>query len=151
MEASFDLKFLCSLGLGFDIDEIVQAWHEMYEVKRWQSGVPSFRLEPLLRRRVSKLFYAFEHAQWVPFQDPVITCKRKTGASCSMSNYLVILLSKITFLPILIVIENWTYLFGSTRFPWFVVVEGHLGHLLVVNHFFPCYYLCPTKTFNNFH
>ncbi|CAH1449140.1 unnamed protein product [Lactuca virosa] len=50
-------------GLGFDIDEIVQAWHEMYEVKRWQSGVPSFRLEPLLRRRVSKLFYAFEHAQ----------------------------------------------------------------------------------------
>ncbi|KAJ9551078.1 hypothetical protein OSB04_015123 [Centaurea solstitialis] len=50
-------------GLGFDIDEIVQAWHEMYEVKRWQSGIPSFRLEPLLRRRVSKLFYALEHAQ----------------------------------------------------------------------------------------
>ncbi|XP_071729577.1 protein PHOX1-like [Rutidosis leptorrhynchoides] len=49
-------------GLGFDIDEIVQAWHEMYEVKRWQSGVPSFRLEPLLRRRVSKLFYALDHA-----------------------------------------------------------------------------------------
>ncbi|GJR92618.1 PHOX1-like protein [Tanacetum coccineum] len=49
-------------GLGFDIDEIVQAWHEMYEVKRWQSGVPSFRLEPLLRRRASKLFYALEHA-----------------------------------------------------------------------------------------
>ncbi|KAI3495996.1 hypothetical protein L1887_38345 [Cichorium endivia] len=49
-------------GLGFDIDEIVQAWHEMYEVKRWQSGVPSFRLEPLLRRRVSKYFYALEHA-----------------------------------------------------------------------------------------
>ncbi|KAL4564053.1 hypothetical protein LXL04_028103 [Taraxacum kok-saghyz] len=45
-------------GLGFDIDEIVQAWHEMYEVKRWQSGVPCFRLEPLLRRRVSKLLYA---------------------------------------------------------------------------------------------
>lgn len=50
-------------GLGFDIDEIVQAWHEMYEVKRWQSGIPSFRLEPLLRRRVSKLFYALEHAR----------------------------------------------------------------------------------------
>ncbi|KVI00511.1 protein PHOX1-like [Cynara cardunculus var. scolymus] len=50
-------------GLGFDIDEIVQAWHEMYEVKRRQSGIPSFRLEPLLRRRVSKLFYALEHAR----------------------------------------------------------------------------------------
>nr|XP_043627346.1 protein PHOX4-like [Erigeron canadensis] len=50
-------------GLGFDIDEIVQAWHEMYEVKRWQSGIPSFRLEPLLRRRVSKLFYALDHTK----------------------------------------------------------------------------------------
>ena len=53
----FKLNY-CFLGLGFDIDEIVQAWHEMYEVKRWQSGVPCFRLEPLLPRRVSKLFYA---------------------------------------------------------------------------------------------
>ncbi|XP_023765624.1 protein PHOX1 [Lactuca sativa] len=44
-----------SAGLGFKIDEIVQAWNEMYEVKRWQTGVPSFRLEPLFRRRVSKL------------------------------------------------------------------------------------------------
>ncbi|XP_027066934.1 protein PHOX1 [Coffea arabica] len=51
-----------SEGLGFNIDEIVQAWNEMYEAKRWQSGIPSFRLEPLLRRRVSKLFYALEHA-----------------------------------------------------------------------------------------
>ncbi|KAI3709383.1 hypothetical protein L2E82_39144 [Cichorium intybus] len=59
-------------GLGFDIDEIVQAWHEMYEVKRWQSGVPSFRLEPLLRRRVSKYFYALEHAHRSPFQDRII-------------------------------------------------------------------------------
>ncbi|KAI7748801.1 hypothetical protein M8C21_032859 [Ambrosia artemisiifolia] len=50
-------------GLGFDIDEIIQAWHELYEVKRWQSGVPSFRLEPLFRRRVAKLFYDIEHAQ----------------------------------------------------------------------------------------
>ncbi|KAK3001725.1 hypothetical protein RJ639_021783 [Escallonia herrerae] len=49
-------------GLGFNIDEIVQAWNEMYEAKRWQSGVPSFRLEPLLRRRVSKLYHALEHA-----------------------------------------------------------------------------------------
>ncbi|CAI9100915.1 OLC1v1038105C1 [Oldenlandia corymbosa var. corymbosa] len=49
-------------GLGFNIDEIVQAWNEMYEAKRWQSGIPSFRLEPLLRRRVSKLYYALELA-----------------------------------------------------------------------------------------
>ncbi|KAK1418449.1 hypothetical protein QVD17_27594 [Tagetes erecta] len=49
-------------GLGFDIDEIIQAWHELYEVKRWQSGVPSFRLEPLFRRRVAKLLYDIEHA-----------------------------------------------------------------------------------------
>ncbi|KAK9269577.1 hypothetical protein L1049_001353 [Liquidambar formosana] len=34
-------------GLGFKIDEIIQAWNEMYEAKRWQSGIPSFRLEPL--------------------------------------------------------------------------------------------------------
>ncbi|KAI3670863.1 hypothetical protein L1987_87506 [Smallanthus sonchifolius] len=50
-------------GLGFDIDEIIQAWHELYEVKRSQSGVPSFRLEPLFRRRVAKLFHDIEHAQ----------------------------------------------------------------------------------------
>ncbi|KDP30208.1 hypothetical protein JCGZ_16990 [Jatropha curcas] len=47
-------------GLGFRIDEIVQAWNEMYEAKKYQSGVPSFRLEPLLRRRVSKLYHALE-------------------------------------------------------------------------------------------
>ncbi|GJX79084.1 exportin-2 [Tanacetum coccineum] len=39
-------------GVGFNIDEIVQAWNDMYEAKMWQTGVPSFRLEPLLRRRV---------------------------------------------------------------------------------------------------
>lgn len=49
-------------GLGFNVDEIVQAWNEMYEAKNWQSSIPSFRLEPLLRRRVSKLYYALEHA-----------------------------------------------------------------------------------------
>ncbi|PHT42449.1 hypothetical protein CQW23_16474 [Capsicum baccatum] len=49
-------------GLGFNIDEIVQAWNEMYEAKRWERGVPSFRLEPLLRRRVSKLYHALELA-----------------------------------------------------------------------------------------
>ncbi|XP_043718801.1 protein PHOX1-like [Telopea speciosissima] len=48
-------------GLGFKIDEIVQAWNEMYDAKRWQSGVPSFRLEPLFRRRVPKLHHILEH------------------------------------------------------------------------------------------
>lgn len=49
-------------GVGFRIDEIVQAWNEMDEAKRWYTGVPSFRLEPLLRRRVSKIYYALDHA-----------------------------------------------------------------------------------------
>ncbi|RVW53896.1 Protein PHOX4 [Vitis vinifera] len=48
-------------GLGFDINEIVQAWNEMYDAKRWQIGVPSFRLEPLFRRRVPKLHHILEH------------------------------------------------------------------------------------------
>ncbi|XVE71219.1 hypothetical protein DITRI_Ditri10aG0133400 [Diplodiscus trichospermus] len=48
-------------GLGFKIDEIVQAWNEMYDVKRWQIGVPSFRLEPLFRRRAPKLHSVLEH------------------------------------------------------------------------------------------
>lgn len=50
-----------SQGLGFKIDEIVEAWNDMYDVKRWQTGVPSFRLEPLFRRRVSKLHTQLEH------------------------------------------------------------------------------------------
>ncbi|GAB4839026.1 hypothetical protein Ancab_028554 [Ancistrocladus abbreviatus] len=49
-------------GLGFRIDELVQAWNEMDDAKRWYTGVPSFRLEPLLRRRVSKLYHALEQA-----------------------------------------------------------------------------------------
>ncbi|XP_044463073.1 protein PHOX1-like isoform X2 [Mangifera indica] len=49
-------------GLDFKIDEIVQAWNEMYEAKKWQSKVQSFRLEPLLRLRVSKLYHVLEHA-----------------------------------------------------------------------------------------
>ena len=51
-----------ALAGGFNIDEIVQAWNEMYEAKKWPSIIPSFRLEPLLRRRVSKIYYAFENA-----------------------------------------------------------------------------------------
>ncbi|WCJ30344.1 Octicosapeptide/Phox/Bem1p (PB1) domain-containing protein / tetratricopeptide repeat (TPR)-containing protein [Euphorbia peplus] len=47
-------------GLGFKIDEIVQAWNEMYDVKRWETGIPSFRLEPLFRRRAPKLHYMLE-------------------------------------------------------------------------------------------
>lgn len=47
-------------GLGYDIDEIAQAWSEMYDVKRWMSGIPSFRLEPLLRRRIPKLHLILE-------------------------------------------------------------------------------------------
>ncbi|KAL4340423.1 hypothetical protein GQ457_08G000650 [Hibiscus cannabinus] len=49
-------------GLGFKIDEIIQAWNEMYEAKNWQSKISSFRLEPLLRRRVSKIYHALELA-----------------------------------------------------------------------------------------
>ncbi|XP_030510285.1 protein PHOX1 [Cannabis sativa] len=48
-------------GVGFKIDEIVQAWNEMYEAKKLLSGIPSFRLELLFRRRVSKLYHALEH------------------------------------------------------------------------------------------
>lgn len=48
-------------GLGFKIDEIVQAWNEMYDAKRWQLGVPSNRLEPLFRRRVPRLHHVLEH------------------------------------------------------------------------------------------
>ncbi|CAM0953023.1 unnamed protein product [Alopecurus aequalis] len=48
-------------GLGFNVDEIVQAWNEMYDIKRWLRGVPSFRLEPLFRRRVPQPYIALEH------------------------------------------------------------------------------------------
>ncbi|CAH8360738.1 unnamed protein product [Eruca vesicaria subsp. sativa] len=48
-------------GMGFKIDEIVQAWNEMYDAKRWQTGVPSFRLEPMLRRRALKLHDVLEN------------------------------------------------------------------------------------------
>lgn len=49
-------------GLGFKLDEIIQAWSEMYEARKWHSGIPSFRLEPLLRRRVSKLYHMLEQS-----------------------------------------------------------------------------------------
>ena len=47
--------------MGFKIDEIVQAWNEMYDAKRWQMGVPSFRLEPMFRRRAPKLHDILEN------------------------------------------------------------------------------------------
>ncbi|KAJ8534984.1 hypothetical protein K7X08_016712 [Anisodus acutangulus] len=46
---------------GFKVDEIVQAWKEMYDTKRWQTGVPAFRLEPLFRPRVLKLHTVLEN------------------------------------------------------------------------------------------
>ncbi|KAI4344213.1 hypothetical protein L6164_011464 [Bauhinia variegata] len=49
-------------GLGFKIDEIVQAWNEMYEAKKLMRVVPSFRLEPLFRRRVSNIYHTLELA-----------------------------------------------------------------------------------------
>ncbi|XP_076892891.1 protein PHOX1-like isoform X1 [Bidens hawaiensis] len=47
-------------GVGFNIDEIVQAWNDMYDAKMWQVGVPSFVLELLLQRRVPKIFHALK-------------------------------------------------------------------------------------------
>lgn len=49
---------------GFKVDEIVQAWKEMYDTNRWQTGVPAFRLESLFRRRVSNLHTVLE-SFWV--------------------------------------------------------------------------------------
>ncbi|XP_074588567.1 protein PHOX1-like [Curcuma longa] len=48
-------------GSGFKIDEIVQAWNDMYDAKKWLSGVSSSRLEPLLHRQTSKLHQMLEH------------------------------------------------------------------------------------------
>ncbi|XP_027356662.1 protein PHOX1-like [Abrus precatorius] len=44
----------------FKIDEIVQAWNEIYDAQGAQFGDPSFRLEQLFRRRVPKLHYIME-------------------------------------------------------------------------------------------
>lgn len=48
-------------GLRFNVDEIIQAWNEMHEAKKWQSRIPSFRLEPLLQRRALNLYHVLEH------------------------------------------------------------------------------------------
>ncbi|KAF5742036.1 hypothetical protein HS088_TW09G00075 [Tripterygium wilfordii] len=48
-------------GLGLKIDEMIQAWNEMDEAKKFQNRVWSLRLGPLLQRRVSKIYHALEH------------------------------------------------------------------------------------------
>lgn len=45
-----------SLGCIFKIDEIIQAWNEIYDAERWIQGLSSFRLQPLLRRRAPQLY-----------------------------------------------------------------------------------------------
>uniref|UniRef100_A0A0D6R2C3 PB1 domain-containing protein n=1 Tax=Araucaria cunninghamii TaxID=56994 RepID=A0A0D6R2C3_ARACU len=52
-------------GLGFEIDEIVQAWNEMCEAKRLVNKSTSFRLEPLFSRKVPRLHQILEHVQSV--------------------------------------------------------------------------------------
>jgi hypothetical protein len=56
--------FLYYAGLSFKIDEIVQAWNEMYDAKKLKNGSSSFRLEPLFRRRPSKLQNILEHIHY---------------------------------------------------------------------------------------
>ncbi|KAJ1288530.1 hypothetical protein BS78_02G096000 [Paspalum vaginatum] len=51
-------------GLSFNIDEIVQAWNEMYDAKKLKNGSSSFRLEPIFRRRPSKLHNILEHIHY---------------------------------------------------------------------------------------
>lgn len=55
------MEFAIIPGSGFKIDEIVQAWNDMYDAKKWLSGVSSSRLEPLLHRQTSKLHQMLEH------------------------------------------------------------------------------------------
>ncbi|KAF0900357.1 hypothetical protein E2562_031103 [Oryza meyeriana var. granulata] len=50
-------------GLSFKVEEIVQAWNEMYDAKKC-SGAPSFRLEPIFRRRAPKLHHILEHIHY---------------------------------------------------------------------------------------
>lgn len=51
-------------GLSFKVEEIVQAWNEMYDAKKWRTGAPSFRLEPIFRRRAPKLHHILEHIHY---------------------------------------------------------------------------------------
>ncbi|KAK8591185.1 hypothetical protein V6N13_031245 [Hibiscus sabdariffa] len=67
-----------SEGVGFKIDEIVQAWNDMYDVTRWQIGVPSFRLEPLFCRRAPKLHASASVFVKFIFQDR-FSCATRIG------------------------------------------------------------------------
>ncbi|XP_042038970.1 protein PHOX1-like [Salvia splendens] len=44
---------------GFKVDELVQAWNEMYDSDAWRSGVTSTYMEPLFRRRSSFIYGEF--------------------------------------------------------------------------------------------
>ena len=76
-------------GLGFNIDEIVQAWNEMYGAKKWQPSVPSFRLEPLLRRRASEFYQVDKKIR----TDFCSTCDLYSSASIYVRNLCWIMIS----------------------------------------------------------
>lgn len=61
-EVFLDHLYCDCIRIGFDIDEMVQAWSEMDDAKRWHNNVPSPRSTPVLRRRSSKLHHALEYA-----------------------------------------------------------------------------------------
>lgn len=51
-------------GLSFKVEEIVQAWNEMYDAKNGTNGPLSFRLQPIFRRRAPKLHHILEHLHY---------------------------------------------------------------------------------------
>ncbi|CAN6317424.1 unnamed protein product [Urochloa humidicola] len=51
-------------GLSFKVEEIVQAWNEMYDAKNWRSGILSSRLQPIFQRRAPKLHHMLEHLHY---------------------------------------------------------------------------------------
>lgn len=55
------ISFFNLFDLGFKVDEVVQAWNDMYDADKWRTGVASFHLEPLFRRRSSNLHSVLEH------------------------------------------------------------------------------------------
>lgn len=57
----YQLKNSLVATSGFKVDELVQAWNEMYDANRWHSAALSFRLGPLFHRRVSNLQSVLEH------------------------------------------------------------------------------------------
>ncbi|CAD5172995.1 unnamed protein product [Musa acuminata subsp. malaccensis] len=48
-------------GFSLKIDEVVQAWNEMYDAKRGMDGLPSFRLEPLFHQKAPNLYRMMEN------------------------------------------------------------------------------------------